>query len=234
MPKLIDLTCKNVGDWIVLKREQTEKSKYHYWRCRCKCGFERLFTSYHIIHFLKGGCGCDISLVGKKFGKLSAVQRIAKNGLSNSKYLCRCDCGNTRILRAVYLTQGKNKSCGCGIIKGSEETGVRIALNTCKRGARARDLEFTLSKEKFKELILSKCTYCGGGFTNTTKENYASKNEKRVFFHNGIDRVDNAKGYIEENCVSCCSICNLMKREFTVEEWKMHMQKILNHINNNP
>ena len=37
MPKLIDLTGKNIGDWEVI--EYAGKSM---WRCKCKCGKENL------------------------------------------------------------------------------------------------------------------------------------------------------------------------------------------------
>jgi hypothetical protein len=234
MGKLIDLTNRKVGDWIVLRREKTEKSKYHYWRCRCKCGFEKCFTSTHIQFGLKGGCGCDLTLVGQRFGMLMPIERIAKTGYTNSKYLCRCDCGNTKILRAIILTKVKQKSCGCAVIKRSEDTGVRIALNTYRRHAKKRKLEFSLEKKDFRDLILSKCYYCDGGFTNTTKENYRTKKEKRVFFHNGVDRVNNSKGYTKENSVACCSACNLMKREFSVQKWIEHMKKVLNNIKTKP
>ena len=33
-------------------------------------------------------------------------------------------------------------------------------------------------------------------------------NEKRC---NGIDRMDQKHGYVIENCVSCCKLCNFMK-----------------------
>ena len=59
-----------------------------------------------------------------------------------------------------------------------------------------RDKECTLIKEQYFELIQKPCSYC----------NYF--NEEEI---NGIDRVDNAKGYILENCIPCCKHCNRMK-----------------------
>jgi len=59
-----------------------------------------------------------------------------------------------------------------------------------------REKECTLTKEQYIELIQKHCSYC----------NYY--NEEEI---NGIDRIDNAKGYILENCIPCCKHCNRMK-----------------------
>jgi hypothetical protein len=46
--------------------------------------------------------------------------------------------------------------------------------------------------------------------------------------YNGIDRVDNKKGYTEENCVSCCGLCNRMKMKMGLSDFAKHIQKIHN------
>ena len=46
------------------------------------------------------------------------------------------------------------------------------------------------------------------------------------FKRNGIDRIDNALGYIESNVVACCPICNLAKRNLPVDtfvSWACHL-----------
>lgn len=63
--------------------------------------------------------------------------------------------------------------------------------------AKRRNIEWNLDKDYIIELIKSKCHYCG--ISNII---------------NGIDRIDNEKGYIKENCVSCCKNCNRMKCNF--------------------
>ena len=59
-----------------------------------------------------------------------------------------------------------------------------------------RNKEVSLTKEEYFELIKKPCSYC----------NYYNEDEI-----NGIDRVDNTKGYILENCIPCCKHCNRMK-----------------------
>lgn len=69
------------------------------------------------------------------------------------------------------------------------------------KGAKARNIQFLLSVEVFIELLKNNCFYC---------------NETSLI---GIDRVDSSKGYTLENCVPCCSICNIMKSNRTLEEF---------------
>lgn len=58
-----------------------------------------------------------VSYVGKRFGRLTVVERVDNalnpNGKSVIRYRCKCDCGNETIVRKVHLTNGKIVSCGC-------------------------------------------------------------------------------------------------------------------------
>lgn len=53
---------------------------------------------------------------GQKFERLTIVRHdhIKKYKSSNHNYyLCRCDCGVSRVVSIVHLRAGKTKSCGC-------------------------------------------------------------------------------------------------------------------------
>lgn len=56
-------------------------------------------------------------LTGMRFGRLTVVKKVEayhrKDGKTESRYLCRCDCGTEKILQGRYLTGGDTKSCGC-------------------------------------------------------------------------------------------------------------------------
>ena len=58
------------------------------------------------------GCkGMDLS--GQIFGKLTVVARVEPRGSrSSGMWICRCRCGNTRILSSSELMHGRVKSCG--------------------------------------------------------------------------------------------------------------------------
>jgi hypothetical protein len=71
-----------------------------------------------------------------------------------------------------------------------------------QRSAAKRKYVFELSVEQFKILITQPCVYC----------DYHKEGEA-----NGIDRVDNNKGYTVENSRSCCEMCNHMKYAYDTE-----------------
>lgn len=55
-----------------------------------------------------------IDLSGLRYGKLVAVERVQrKDGDKHTKWLCRCDCGETTVAIYNNLTRGNTKSCGC-------------------------------------------------------------------------------------------------------------------------
>lgn len=52
------------------------------------------------------------NLIGKKFGRLTVLKEI-KTKYKDKYYLCRCICGNEKIVRGTHLTANKIVSCGC-------------------------------------------------------------------------------------------------------------------------
>ena len=58
--------------------------------------------------------GIAIDLIGQRFGKLLVVGRaVVKHKNRGSHWICRCDCGNSRIARADILKRGA-VSCDVG------------------------------------------------------------------------------------------------------------------------
>jgi hypothetical protein len=73
-----------------------------------------------------------------------------------------------------------------------------------KNRAVKKSLDFVLSKDEFDVISSNSCYLCNKGCSST--------------HHNGLDRIDNSKGYIEDNVKSCCGGCNFMKRDYSVED----------------
>ena len=86
--------------------------------------------------------------------------------------------------------------------------------NTYKYNAKARNLLWELTDKQFYNLVTKECHYCG----------------ERSKQYNGIDRIDPSKGYTINNCVSCCSWCNTMKLDYSIEDFIHHITAIYNHI----
>lgn len=54
-----------------------------------------------------------LDLKGQKFGKLTVVKFSHRNKYGQACWICKCDCGNTKIASTSSLRKGYNKSCGC-------------------------------------------------------------------------------------------------------------------------
>ena len=53
-------------------------------------------------------------LKGQKFGYWTVVERAENHPATRSaQWLCECECGTKKIIRASALKSGKSKSCGC-------------------------------------------------------------------------------------------------------------------------
>jgi hypothetical protein len=57
--------------------------------------------------------------IGQRFGLLVVVSRDDSG--KNPKWLCRCDCGEYRILRAKSLLSGAMRSCGCQTVRRRQQ-----------------------------------------------------------------------------------------------------------------
>ena len=57
--------------------------------------------------------GLLIDITGKKFGRLLAIGRIENDGRGESRWLCKCDCGNESVVLGSHLRSGRTVSCGC-------------------------------------------------------------------------------------------------------------------------
>lgn len=87
-----------------------------------------------------------------------------------------------------------------------------LSYERYKINAERRNLEFKISKNEFNETLLKKCFYCG----NTNISNQI-----------GIDRIINDQGYHLPNMVSCCKICNKMKKKYESNEFITKIKNII-------
>lgn len=138
--RTVDLTGQKIGKLLILREvdHAQGKKRDRYWECRCDCGKIIVTRQNNLIYKNVRSCGClrseltrkriaqrekpktsspRINRIGKKYGMLTVVDLalpiITKSGKRRTAWLCRCDCGNERIVDGGYLKQGHVKSCGC-------------------------------------------------------------------------------------------------------------------------
>lgn len=128
--KTKDLTGKVFGYLTVIEREPVlEKESLREgarWRCKCKCGIEKIIHSAELINGKTKSCGCLYKergqekindLVGKRYGKL-VVEGLAYSSQGKLYWKCKCDCGNYKNVKGDNLKLGFTSSCGCLTSKG--------------------------------------------------------------------------------------------------------------------
>lgn len=88
--------------------------------------------------------------------------------------------------------------------------------------AKKRGHDYLLTTNEFISLTKSNCFYCG----NEPKQLHRRTRSRVPYLYNGIDRLDNAKGYTLDNCVPCCGICNTAKNNRNFEEFKTWLGQV--------
>jgi hypothetical protein len=52
-------------------------------------------------------------LTGKKYGRLTVIERSGSTAQKKALWRCRCDCGNEVVVVGSHLLNGNTHSCGC-------------------------------------------------------------------------------------------------------------------------
>lgn len=138
-----NLIGQRFGMLTVLDRES--KNNHVVWICRCDCGNMKKARTASLVSGETRHCGCQTgkniskaklhNLVGKRFGKLTVIQRLdnhtTSGGQTKVMYLCRCDCGNERKVQAGKLTSGLVVQCvKCHEAHYDDLTGKRFGMLT--------------------------------------------------------------------------------------------------------
>ena len=161
---------------------------------------------------------------GMVFGMLTTIKEIPPEPMASHtthRWLCRCACGNTTIVPATDLRRGHSTTCGCRGFTEERSASLLDMYRRYQRGAEQRGYEFSLSLDEFIALIKGKCRYCGIEPYNDHKKAFRYK-----LIYNGIDRIDNTKGYVLSNCAPCCKVCNKMKGTLSEIDFIDHAHRI--------
>lgn len=67
-----------------------------------------------------------LNLIGQKFNRWSVISYDGLSKHGKSLWLCRCDCGNQKIVSGNTLKQQTSKSCGCLCKESAMKTHTRV------------------------------------------------------------------------------------------------------------
>lgn len=155
------------------------------------------------------------------------------------KKLCT-QCGQKKVIASFYKIKNSNntstiyrrpecKAC-CYTYrktsKGTEELNryrhsPKGRFVYLKAAAKRRNILCLLTLSEFENIIGQPCFYC--------KDFFAPD----LTCGCGLDRLDSSKGYLIDNVVSCCGVCNSLKLDkFSVQETLAAVQAII-HVREN-
>lgn len=149
--------------------------------------------------------------IGLKFGKLTIISEvnpfILPCGQPNRAYLCKCECGNEKVIRRVHLVNGKTTTCGCfkRPYKGDGTEKLRKVWRQIKSRCSSEYFESHLYFKKgikvCEEWMNDWFSFKKWSLENGYKEGLV------------IDRSDNSKGYNPDNCRWVTQLVNSMNKD---------------------
>lgn len=218
-----NFTVLEVKKYSICKDRSRNRIKY---KCICGRVGEKREDS-----FIKYNARCECQrmnefdkLVGSDILHMTVLERIS-NDRDNPKY--NCICNRCKEFRLITYDGLKNKSfVGCTCPSLNIRSVQNYIYNSYKNAAIKRGKCFDIEFDKFIILCEMPCFYCGKEKSNTSKPHKS----KASWSYNGLDRQDSNIGYIDENVVPCCKLCNRMKMTLSYDEFIDHVFSIRDHI----
>jgi hypothetical protein len=207
--KVKDITGEKFGKLTVLKRDgyTNGKRKSILWLCKCDCGNEVKRTSAHLKqNNASSTCGkCrlinDSDYLGKTFGYWTILS-VAKSNSRKKSYICKCICGNEKVVALDTLKLGTSKSCGCF---HKEQLSKKLTTHG-QTGKRIMTIYYNIKNRCYCENNNRFKDYGGRGIRMCDEWKNNSSLFVKWSLENGyaenmtIDRINNDGDYCPENC----------------------------------
>jgi hypothetical protein len=97
---------------------KNEKDGHHFWNCECECGNKIIIRGISLTSNKTISCGCirkgkiKKDRKGERYGRWTVMSFYEfRNRVAF--WLCKCDCGEEKIVSGSLLRKGESNSCGC-------------------------------------------------------------------------------------------------------------------------
>jgi len=189
--------------------------------------------------------GKFLDRTGLKYGRLTVIKHSGKDKRNKHLWLCKCKCGNEKIVVSDNLSSGKSNSCGClkkeflansGFqFRGTEDREyavLKVQYSHLKRRHKNLNKDgVVIDFNTFKKLSKDKCKYCGIEYSKVLEDRLSERSDGKklsdnIIKINGIDRVDSDLGYTKENSVTCCKYCNFAKHTMSEDDFYKWIRRV--------
>lgn len=228
--EFLDYTDRRFSRLIVLNREADyvapSGNRRPKWKVQCDCGRTKVVRASHLISGSTTSCGCNGRTysvkVGETYNGFTVVALPSLKGHGYKTITVQCVCGTLKKVHESSLLNNRHLSCGCSRKYPKEIAAAFMLKRTYKRSADKRAQVFELNDQDWLTLVKGNCIYCG----IEPRQRFGVKKNNGMLLYNGVDRLDNSKGYTRENSVSCCGTCNIAKNNLSVEEFMGWVERI--------
>jgi hypothetical protein len=157
------------------------------------------------------------NLLGKRYWEYKVTKCLytTTDPLKRKDIVWECTCVCKRKFTATTqelkckLPSRTIKSCGCKEQQENESNAWIRCVGDYKWNAKKNNREWNLTDSYAIQLLKDSCYYCN----SLPARKYQAHGVWIIV--GGIDRVDSSQGYILNNVVSCCMICNRMKLDLS-------------------
>jgi hypothetical protein len=159
-----------------------------------------------------------IEIFAKRYSRKTPRKPNETNLVTYVRAKCILDgCNNETLTQVSKLNKVSGKCSSCASKKRPYEWAFSQVIY------RNKEDRFVGSAMTYRELLelmkQDRCSYCGTSITRLPHIVYDTKPALL------LDRKDSNKGYIFDNCVTCCWRCNEMKSNYySYEEFKAIME----------
>jgi 5-methylcytosine-specific restriction endonuclease McrA len=203
---------------VIEVSHRDEKSRYYY-KCQCSCGSAVIVRKDQILSGHTKSCGClhpKRYLTGRLFTRLTVTALSHRDKWGATHWVCKCSCGNIRVINGTSLLNGHAKSCGC--LQKETVSKPRESNPNWQGGKSFEEYseEWTQElKQGIRERDNYACQLCG---------KLQEDKEAHVVHHIDVNKKHNK----DENLVTLCRNCHgKVHGKKKKEYWKLYFTELL-------